>query len=67
MGNLAFSNWRRFKAIILIKLCFCNENEHVYLIDNLKDVSGAGVWIKLQVGFLVVPDVFFGSVGELID
>ena len=46
---------------------FYTKSERVSLIDDLKDMSGAGLWVDLQVGLLVVPEIFFRGVGELID
>ena len=45
---------------------FYISNERVFLIDDLKDMSGTDMWVEPQVGVLIVPLIFFGNVGELI-
>ena len=42
------------------------DNERVFLIDDLKDMSGAGMWVELQVGVFIVPEIFFGGDSKLI-
>ncbi len=45
---------------------FYTESERVFLIDDLKDMSGAGIRVELQVGGFIVPEIFFRGAGELI-